>query len=453
MIYCFGRHELDEGLRELRRAGVPVAVQPAVLALLFALVRGRERTLSRAELCETLWPGERVGHSLARAVRGARAAVEDSGQAQTVIRVVRGHGFRFVAPVEEARARSTLDPTDLEEALRRCESTHGDPGARELRRRLLAELTVLAGIRGDRELETRILRSRIVDAIERGARAELERAVRAHAILASTLERPDERRYAKLFRAGLALLSGKFAEVERLSREELGQRARAEPEPLFAIPLFIACREQGRECELLPELERSVPGLPSNATWSALRALVELDSGNVGAVRAVVRPLVHPDGSGVPRDANWPFTLALVAELCAGICDLPSAERVHDALLPLAGQQIGIGAGIGCYGSVERYLGLLAGTLRRTDAAGSHFAGALRSNEAMGARPQAAHVRHEWGRMLAGRGDSCDRDQARALLVEARDEAGRLGMSVLARKTEAELGAFRRDATATVRGR
>ena len=90
----------------MRRAGAPVAVQPKVLALLIHLVRHRDRTVSKAELFQALWPGERVGEgSLTRAVRGARLAVGDSGDGQSVIRSVRGIGYRFVAAIDGGAAR------------------------------------------------------------------------------------------------------------------------------------------------------------------------------------------------------------------------------------------------------------------------------------------------------------------------------------------------------------
>ena len=101
-----GEWELDDALFELRRAGSPVAVQPKVLALLIHLTRQRDRTVSKAELFQALWPGERVGEgSLTRAVRGARLAVGDSGDGQSVIRSVRGIGYRFVASIDADRPR------------------------------------------------------------------------------------------------------------------------------------------------------------------------------------------------------------------------------------------------------------------------------------------------------------------------------------------------------------
>ncbi|MBW2395730.1 MAG: AAA family ATPase [Deltaproteobacteria bacterium] len=108
MIFVFGEGrewELDEGVRELRRGGRKVPAQPKVLALLLHLVRNRDRVVPKRELLDVLWPDEIVGEtSLTRAVRGARRALEDSGHRQDVIQNARGHGYRFISPVEERGA-------------------------------------------------------------------------------------------------------------------------------------------------------------------------------------------------------------------------------------------------------------------------------------------------------------------------------------------------------------
>jgi len=101
VIFAFGQYELDEGRFELRRGSERVCVQPKVLKLLLHLVGSRDRSVSAGELLEALWPGETVSAaSVKRAVRGARQALGDGGDSQSVIRTVRGHGYRFVPPVE-----------------------------------------------------------------------------------------------------------------------------------------------------------------------------------------------------------------------------------------------------------------------------------------------------------------------------------------------------------------
>ena len=112
MRFRIGEFDLEEGRFELLRAGSPVALQPKVLRLLLHLVRHRERAVSKRELMEAVWPRETVGESsLTTAVRQARRALGDSGGSQRAIRTVRGHGYRFVAPVEEDASGPGEAPT------------------------------------------------------------------------------------------------------------------------------------------------------------------------------------------------------------------------------------------------------------------------------------------------------------------------------------------------------
>jgi DNA-binding winged helix-turn-helix (wHTH) protein len=100
-VFRFAGFEFDEALRELRRDGRVVPVQPKPLALLSYLLHHRHRVVSRAELLEALWPGVVVQEdALDFALHGARRAVGDDGKRQRVIRTVSRQGFRLVAPVE-----------------------------------------------------------------------------------------------------------------------------------------------------------------------------------------------------------------------------------------------------------------------------------------------------------------------------------------------------------------
>ncbi|MGE0324209.1 MAG: sigma 54-interacting transcriptional regulator [Polyangiaceae bacterium] len=101
----FGDFELDEPRFELRQAGVPVEIQPKVLDLVFFLVKNAERVVTKAELLDNVWPGVIVTEaSLSQAVSAARRALGDDGSAQSLIRTVRGRGFRFTADVKELGA-------------------------------------------------------------------------------------------------------------------------------------------------------------------------------------------------------------------------------------------------------------------------------------------------------------------------------------------------------------
>ena len=105
----FGEFVLDEAGFALRRNERPVALEPRALKLLLHLARNRQRAVPREELAAILWPDSVVSDtSLKEAVNLARRAVGDGADAQRVVATLRGHGYRFVATVDELEAPVAL---------------------------------------------------------------------------------------------------------------------------------------------------------------------------------------------------------------------------------------------------------------------------------------------------------------------------------------------------------
>ncbi|MEZ5560569.1 MAG: winged helix-turn-helix domain-containing protein [Pseudomonadales bacterium] len=93
---------------ELHRQGQRVPLEPLIYRVLLHLLERRDRVVTKDELLEDLWAGKVVSDAtLSNALKLARKAVGDTGDAQQVIRTVRGHGYRFVASVQQ------LDPGPL----------------------------------------------------------------------------------------------------------------------------------------------------------------------------------------------------------------------------------------------------------------------------------------------------------------------------------------------------
>jgi DNA-binding winged helix-turn-helix (wHTH) protein len=116
-------YELDEEAGELRRDGVPVAIQPKPFALLLHLIRERERVVSLDELYERLWPDVAVTpSSLTRAVSVARSAIGDTGRGEAIKSVAR-RGYRFSANVVAIAAADAKDA-----AAAPAESARSRPG-------------------------------------------------------------------------------------------------------------------------------------------------------------------------------------------------------------------------------------------------------------------------------------------------------------------------------------
>ncbi len=101
MIYRFDSFTIDTAAQELRRNGDLQPVEPQVFALLVHLVENRDRVVSRDDILQAVWHGRIVSEAaLSSRVKAVRQAIDDSGQAQRLIKTVHKRGFRFVGDVE-----------------------------------------------------------------------------------------------------------------------------------------------------------------------------------------------------------------------------------------------------------------------------------------------------------------------------------------------------------------
>jgi TolB-like protein/Flp pilus assembly protein TadD len=114
-VLSFGPFELDLGNSELRRAGVPVRLQPQPFKVLSLLVRNAGRVVSRDEIRADVWgPGTFLDfdQSLNFCIRQIRSALGDAVSAPTYIETRQRLGYRFIAPVAEAAVRPAPPDTD-----------------------------------------------------------------------------------------------------------------------------------------------------------------------------------------------------------------------------------------------------------------------------------------------------------------------------------------------------
>lgn len=118
MAFVFGDFRLDSEAHELLHRGQRVNVQPKVFKLLLHLVSNGQRSVTNEELMAVVWPNETVSPaSITSAVRSARRLLGDAGDSQTVIRTIRGHGYRFTESVTQVDEQ-TPQSDDVPEAPR-----------------------------------------------------------------------------------------------------------------------------------------------------------------------------------------------------------------------------------------------------------------------------------------------------------------------------------------------
>src|SRR5258708_32264405 len=95
---------MDTKLRELRRDGALVAMQPQVFDLLVHLLKHRDHVVSRDDLIALVWGGRIVSNSTPDSrINAARNAIGDSGKAQRLIRTIPRKGLRFIGAVDERK--------------------------------------------------------------------------------------------------------------------------------------------------------------------------------------------------------------------------------------------------------------------------------------------------------------------------------------------------------------
>jgi len=104
-MFSFSSCTVDVAARVLTLNGRVQHLEPQAFDVLVHLLENRERVVAKQELLETIWGGQWVSESaLTTRVKEVRRATGDTGDAQAVVRTVRGHGYQFVAAVTEDRS-------------------------------------------------------------------------------------------------------------------------------------------------------------------------------------------------------------------------------------------------------------------------------------------------------------------------------------------------------------
>jgi DNA-binding winged helix-turn-helix (wHTH) protein len=103
-IVGIGEFRLDVHLRCLSIGPDKVKLTPKPFSTLEFLVKNRHRVVSKAELLDAVWGGQREISTVEHAVGQLRRALRDDAAAPRYIQTVAGHGYRLVAEVREISA-------------------------------------------------------------------------------------------------------------------------------------------------------------------------------------------------------------------------------------------------------------------------------------------------------------------------------------------------------------
>ena len=329
-------------------------------------------------------------------------------------------------------ARNLGDPATLAHALHARHYATWGPLNFEERLAETAEIVTLAERAGNRALELTGRTWRIASLLEASRLAEMEREFDAWCRSAAETRHPLQHWFALLHRAMRALLRGDFKEAEPLIHRAgaEGQRSRPDEAAQGLGTQLLTLRSQCGGLEtMLPMVEGFVAKYPGIPGWRCALAWANALAGHDEQAKSEIRHMAAVDFAELPRDRFWLIGTCLLAEAAARIGDVDAAEKLYPVLLPFEGRNLVIGFwAAACFGSIDRYLGLLARTVERYDVADLHLQSALERNERLGARGWAAHVLNEMGELRLARGDPEGRAEAIVLLDRSLDTASRLGM-------------------------
>jgi DNA-binding CsgD family transcriptional regulator len=271
----------------------------------------------------------------------------------------------------------------------------------------------------------------------RSARVEVGRL----AAMAERNAQPFMNHIAEHYRSALALCEGDLAEAEAAadrSREWAELLTGRGAPGTYGVQMFGIRREQGRLAELAPTV-RILAGDPGrDGAWRPGLTAVLAELGMEDEAR---RELARVAATGIEgyRASLWLATLTYLADASSEVGDERVAAMVYPELEPFAGTNVMIGHLVACYGSADRYLGMLAATLGERHRAEEHFERAIEMNREMGASTWLAHTAYQYGRFLLS-GDRRRRGRAAVHLDEAAELAGQLGLAGLLAKVRS-LGA------------
>ncbi len=395
-----------------------------------------------AGLEETCWrPGivDQGEVELLREAADAFGATDSPLHLRVLAGLARAHGWRGQWPEARAAwleataiARAAGDRQGLAMALSRAFWAKGAVPA-ETVLAALAEARDLATEVGDLETRSEAAVWRIILLAELGRNPEMRQNLDEVCTAAEGLGQGFHLYICDTIDAGLALLDGRFADAEALAGRAL-ERSRLqghEASTLHGIQMFSLRREQGRLAEVAPLL-RSLPSeLAGHQAWKPAVVALYAELGWRGEARAELARLAADNFAAIPHDPLRPIALSYLADACSLLGEAEHAALVYRELAPLSGTTILFPPVAVCYGAADRYLGMLATTMRAWKPAAHHFGVALELNERMGTPVWLAHTQYQYARMLLDRDGPGDEQHARKLLAQARATATGIGMATL----------------------
>jgi DNA-binding winged helix-turn-helix (wHTH) protein/tetratricopeptide (TPR) repeat protein len=107
--FTLGDWLIQPSLGRISRADTVVKLRPQLVDLLVCFARHPGRTLTKAEILDTVWPGQYIMESgLGRCITELRQVLGDDAQAPRFIETIPKRGYRLIAPVQWRDAPSPV---------------------------------------------------------------------------------------------------------------------------------------------------------------------------------------------------------------------------------------------------------------------------------------------------------------------------------------------------------
>jgi DNA-binding CsgD family transcriptional regulator len=446
---------LELGGMENRAGNAAAAFQAFAAAAAIARRLGGGELLARAAIGyeDTEWrPGE-LDADTVELLEEAIPALAESEAAQLRVGLLaglaraldrRGHAARGATVRGEAiaLARQADDRSGLAKVLVRSYWSRGTSAPQEILA-MLGEAKQIAEELDDPETCIEAVGWRVPTFVSMGDMASARDETATMRRMAEGSAQPFIHHIAEHYGSAIALADGRLIEAEAMaerSREWGELLIGRDASGTFGIQMFSIRREQGRLRELAPAVRVLAGGAARDGPWRPGLAAVLVELGMHDEARRELTAIAA-DGLRGLRVSLWTAALVYMADAATALGDAATAALVYDQLKPLAGQSVMIGHLVACYGSADRYLGMLAATIGDAALADEHFERALDLNRRMGVSTWVAHTAYQYARHLRGRARTnaprpVERDP-QALAAEAGALAARIGMPALSARVAA----------------
>jgi tetratricopeptide (TPR) repeat protein len=236
-----------------------------------------------------------------------------------------------------------------------------------------------------------------------------------------------------MFRATQAMLRGEFADAEALAQRSLAfgeQVGDVNVRTSHHVQMAMLRALQGRPEEAAAYLEPAAREFPPELGRLGILMFVCVAGHQAGIKEAF--PLVWQARNQIPPPYWLPMAAVGLTVLAAHAEAVHEGAILYDLVCPYERRWAVAGRdAVAPMGPIAYYLGMLAASLSRFDAAVRHFEVAVEVAERIGALPFLALAKGAYGAILARRGAISDHWRARQLLADAQQAAQELGMNQL----------------------